>query len=115
MFNIQLIQSAYCEHTKWILWKKNLGKKYLSHLIDFSETTLDYHFNKSDGKMRSAILHLIQDESHLQEHTRIGRSEIRQSDLFRKFNLNEYRQLSKFLIHYGYKYNKKKDEFIKVK
>jgi len=102
---IQLIQDKFSKMRKWIVWKRNIGKKYFSGITKFS-----YNL---DELSPNDIEILATDSSHLQEMDRPYLSTISLTDLPRPFTIKEYIILGQYLKKYGYTYNKKKDIFVK--
>jgi len=100
MFNIILVEDMYNPSTKWVVWGKNVGKRVFSHIIPFTQSL--------------SIKNLSIDESGIDEECWKCQSSIRNSDIIRKFTLNEYVFLGKILKKRGYVYNKKKNTFIKT-
>lgn len=117
MFNIQLIQDKRYPLEKWIVWKRNIGENYFSHIVPFRESNILEFINPTSNISRNALQvwrTLAQDESKKPETNWKEKSLIVNSDLFRKFHIEEYLLLSRFLRKLGFIYNKKKDEFIKI-
>lgn len=102
---IQLIQDKVDKISKWIVWKRNIGKKYFSGITKFS-----YNLDELSSE---GIEKLTTDSSHLQETEWPELSPILPSDLLRPFTIKEYIILGQYLKKYGYTYNKKKDIFVK--
>lgn len=100
MFNIILVEDKYNPSIKWVVWGKNVGKRMFTHILPFNQFL--------------SIKNLSIDESRKDEECWGFQSPIRNSDIIRKFTLNEYVFLGKILKKNGYVYNKKKNTFIKT-
>jgi hypothetical protein len=117
--NIQLLYSIDDPDSKWIVWKRNIGKKYFGKMCTFSDLLLEdmLHGKKSNEKVKGYIDTLSYD-SHQNdgdnERFWHGNSKILASDTFRNFTFNEYIALSEILRKSKMRYNKKKDQFIKI-
>ena len=94
---------------KWIARKSNIGMNYMTGLADFRDDITKISRDKAwvNGLNRKV-------DKNEEEHW-ILKSRILKTDRFRNLNIKEYIMLSNILKIFGYKYNKKKDEFIKVK
>lgn len=118
MFNIQLIQDAIDEEDKWIVWKRNIGEKYFANIILFKDNVIKkwLDFQHVESWLLNSFKLFTEEESkkHGLEKDWHSKSAIRKEDVFRKFTPYEYINLSLVLTKMGYKYNKKKDEFIKL-
>lgn len=107
---IQLIQSKRAPRDKWIVWKRNIFDGYFCHLIG-------YHFSIGQCRDKKWVTYFAIDETNNPSREPLSSysSPIRPDDLLRNFTLQEYLELSNALKFVGYVYNKKTDEFIKVK
>ena len=115
--NIQLIQHKNDKDVKWLVWKRNIGRTYFSHMMPFNEEIVwKYLSDISAGRKygENLISNLSIDDSKLKEKDRLRSSLILPTDIYRNFTMEEYTLLSIVLLSYGYRYNKKKDEFIKI-
>lgn len=94
---------------KWIIRKSNIGMEHMTGLANFRDDIT----NICSDKEWVDMLNKKADKNE-EEHW-IPKARILETDRFRNLNIEEYIMLSNILKIFGYKYNKKKDEFIKVK
>lgn len=113
MFSIVLIQDKEYIETKWLCWRRNVRIKGFANLISFSKDMVELYMNDRKTTQCDPIKALTIDTSG-KDIRDIYISAIREKDLMRKFTLQEYTLLGTYLKAFGYKYNKKKDEFIKA-
>ncbi len=111
--NIKIVQDISWERAKWIVWEKNIGKKYFTNLVSFSEGTVLWALsNKTHAE---GLIRRIKEEENTQiEEDWRNKSRIRKNDLVREFTIQEYMNLSRILKKADYKYNKRKISFIKL-
>ena len=119
--NIQLVQDKYRPSRKWLVWKRNITDKEFVRMIDFKSDDIwneinTINFHKSHNQPSYNKIDLLSNEVDKSDigSIRIFGSPICKSDLFRNFTMEEYTLLSIYLLTNGYRYNKKKDEFIKI-
>ena len=115
--NIQLVQHKDNKDAKWLVWKRNIGRSYFSHVMPFNEEVVWKYLSNISAERKfgeNLISNLSIDDSKLKERDRLRRSSILPTDTYRNFTMEEYTLLSIVLLSYGYRYNKKKDEFIKI-
>ena len=117
--NIQLLYNINAPHLKWIVWKRNIGKKHFGKMCSFSDQLLEdmQHGEKSNERAKDYINALSYDNHQNDGNNEIywyGNSRILKTDTFRNFTFNEYIALSEILRKSKMRYNKKKDQFIKI-
>jgi hypothetical protein len=116
MMNIKLIYNNEAPNSKWLVWGKNIGKKYFGSLMGFTSLTLPSGRNISKKEpVINAIKQLSYDciglDGNAEEKWKL-RSRKLSTDTLRNFTVKEYLLLSNMLKIANVKYNKKKDEFI---
>ena len=99
---LKIIYSTDDSTEKWIIREKNIQGKKLIGISDFSDMRINTIFSIHD---RVWLEYLING---------VGNSHLISSDRFRNPTIEEYNTFSIILKMFGYKYNKKKDEFIKT-
>lgn len=102
---LKIIYSSQDPTEKWIIREKHIQGKILRGIICFTDRWMENAINGSDAFASQAIDKFI-----------VGRekSPMVSSDRIRGLSIKEYDMFSTIMKTYGYKYNKKKDEFIKI-
>ena len=99
---LKIIYSTNDSTAKWIIREKNIQGKKLIGITNFSDIRINTVFSIHD---RVWLKYFIDG---------VGNSHLISSDRFRNLTIEEYNTFSMILKIFGYKYNKKKDEFIKI-
>lgn len=110
-FGIQVIEDKYHpEGIRWILLKDNVGKKCISHFINFGDGSQASWEKRLKSKSSLKNMFLVSREVYGEdEYNWRSVSTIRPKlDVFRNFNVQEYKALGEILKIYGLTYNKKK-------
>ena len=103
---LKIIYSSQDPNEKWIIRENHIQGKSLRGIICFTDSWTENAIKESNAVISKAIDNLIVGR---------GKSGVISTDRFRNPTIEEYSMFSKIMKTYGYKYNKKKDEFIKVK
>ena len=115
--NIQLVYNEERPEHKWIVWKRNVGKKYFGRIKDFSSDSIARMLEICIDKVSQDYIEKLSYDCRVMdgdsEAKWKGASSILKSDRYRKFTVKEYNALSEILLRANMRYNKKKDEFIK--
>lgn len=111
---LTVVYDNECPCQKWIMRKCNIGQKYLCGIVDFRDEVMKRNLKQADYSMQPWVIALEKDQRNVDERKRMGNSRIIPSDTFRQLNLSEYIMLSSLLKKAKFKYNKKKDEFIRL-
>jgi hypothetical protein len=93
---------------KWIIRKSNIGMNHMTGLANFRDDITGISRDKE------WVNRLNKKANKNEEEHWIPKSRILETDRFRNLNIEEYMMLSNILKKFRYKYNKKKDEFIKI-
>ena len=110
-FGIQVIEDKYHpEDMRWILLKDNVGKTCISHIITFGDGAQASWKKRLKTKSSLKNMFLVSREMYGEdEYNWKSVSAIRPNlDVFRNFNVQEYKALGEILKIYGLTYNKKK-------
>ena len=100
---LKIIYSSQDPTEKWIIRENHIQGKSLRGIICFTDSWMENAIKGSDAVTSKAIDNLIVGR---------GKSSIISTDRFRGLSIKEYNMFSTIMKTYGYKYNKKKDEFI---
>lgn len=112
--NIKLICNIEAPNSyKWLVWGKNIGKKYFGNLLGLPSFA---RLNKNSmvGFIKQLSYDCIELDGNVEEKWK-PRSRKLPTDTLRNFTMKEYLLLSMMLKIANVKYNKKKDEFIENK
>jgi hypothetical protein len=113
--NIQLIFDAQEPSSKWLIWKRNIGKKFFGRMITVNKFSLNTILQaKGNNSCKSYIAGLSYDSHKEDGDNEInwrGRSCKLSTDTYRNLTIEEYNTLSQILLKANARYNKKKDEF----
>jgi len=108
-FNIKLIQDKLTKTAKWIVWKRNVKEEWYVSLVSFSESKITNLFHSTKGRIE--WMNKLKRDGSKSEFVD---SRIFSTDCNRKFTIKEYQMLGNLIKACGYRYNKKKDEFIQI-
>ena len=114
--NIKLIYNNEAPNSKWLVWEKNIGKKYFGSLMGFTSFEIFFPLGRVNKEpVINSIKQLSYDciglDGNAEEKWKL-RSRKLSTDTLRNFTVKEYLLLSMMLKTANVKYNKKKDEFI---
>lgn len=102
---LKIIYSSQDPNEKWIIRENHIKGKSLRGIICFTDSWMENAIKGSDAVTSKEIDNLIVGR---------GKSYIISTDRFRNPTIEEYNMFSTIMKKCGYKYNKKKDEFIKI-
>jgi hypothetical protein len=112
--NIKLIYNSEAPNTKWLVWGKNIGEIFFGSLMGFTFPFARLNKNSIIGAINQLSYDCIKLDGNVEEKWK-PRSRKLPTDTLRNFTVEEYLLLSRMLKIANMRYNKKKDEFIKVK
>jgi len=113
-FNLKIIYSKESPTDKWITWKRNIDQNALhfKSIVDFRDKNWYMMFEDHNiERQKKWLSQLMIDHNNNNGCS----SNIYDSDANRKPNITEYLILGEILRKHNIIYNKKKDEFIKLK
>lgn len=113
--NIQLIFDIQKPSTKWLIWKRNIGKKSFGRMVPANKFSLNDILQEKGNNRCDSYIAALSYDSHKEDgdcemNWRV-RSRILSTDTYRNLTIEEYNTLSQILLKANARYNKKKDEF----
>jgi hypothetical protein len=108
--------TIYCNEDpqrKWFVRKNNIGKRFMSAIIESNFMERYKHAFKEE-EAKQYVRKLLKYKADKQEDETAWRYFTRKlsTDSFRNFTVQDYIEFSSLLKRIGMKYNKKKDTFI---
>ena len=119
--DIQLIYNVQEPSLNWLIWKRNIGKELFGRMVSANKFSLNEMIQAKDNnnyRCKTYIAALSYDNHKKDGDCEInwrGRSHKLSTDACRNLTIEEYNALSQILLKANTRYNKKKDEFTKVK